>query len=74
MNVKPNGLSAAMSTINDCKGCQLVQKDAELRNQTSGACINTSSSANSLSPLQNLVSQVILVFTTTPSSKFRVSI
>lgn len=57
MNVKPNGLSAAMSTINDCKGCQLLQKDAELRNQTSGACINTSSSANSLSPLQNLVSQ-----------------
>lgn len=57
MNVNPNGMSAAMSPINDCKGCHLIQKDAEIRNQTSRACINTSSSANSLSPNQNLVSQ-----------------
>ncbi|KAK1364297.1 Zinc finger, MIZ-type, E3 SUMO protein ligase [Heracleum sosnowskyi] len=57
MNVNPNGMSAVTSPINDCKGCHLIQKDAELRNQTSRACFNRFSSANSLSPNQNLVSQ-----------------
>ncbi|XP_074382159.1 E4 SUMO-protein ligase PIAL2-like isoform X2 [Apium graveolens] len=57
MNINPNGMSAAKSPILDCKGCYLIQKDSELSNQTSQACINTSSSANSLSPMLNLVSQ-----------------
>ncbi|XP_017216773.1 E4 SUMO-protein ligase PIAL2 isoform X2 [Daucus carota subsp. sativus] len=52
-----NGMSIAMSPIIDCRGCHSLQKDTELRKQSSWSCINTSSSANPLS-VQGSVSQV----------------